>query len=281
LTGPSIRLDPRIHAVRRDIADICLADRVFAPHYAAPQLCHCAAPSAILHEKPDPGARAASQLLRGEAFAVIDISGGWAWGYGLHDRYVGYVREEALGLVDEPTHVVRAPQALLFAAPDIKSPVVGRWPIGASFSGQAQDGFIGCVEGFLHERHVRPIAETERDPVAVAERLIGAPYLWGGRGDGGIDCSGLVQLALGLCGIAAPRDTDLQRAALGEEIATDEALRRGDLIFMPGHVGMMVDADRLIHANAFWMAVKVEPLADVVARLGTGDGITSRRRIVS
>ena len=233
-----------------------------------------------MYEKPDLSARAASQLLRGDAFAVIDLSGGWAWGYGLHDRYVGYVREEALGPVEEPSHVVRTSQALIFAQPDIKSTVVGRWPIGASFSGEPQAGFVGCVEGYLHDRHVRPIGEPDRDPVAVAERLIGAPYLWGGRGSGGIDCSGLVQLALALCGIAAPRDTDLQRAALGDEIDADDPLRRGDLIFMPGHVGMMVDADRLLHANAFWMAVTVEPLAAVVARLGEGEAVISRRRIV-
>jgi hypothetical protein len=283
LSGPSIRLDPRIHAVRRDIADICLADRVFAPHYARPHLCHCALPSAMLHEKPDAAAPAASQLLRGESFAVIDISGGWAWGYGLHDRYVGYVREEALGPVEEPTHVVRAAEALVFAAPDIKSRVIARLPIGARFRGQAQDGFVAGAGGYLHERHVRLLEERDGDPVAVAERLIGAPYLWGGRGAGGIDCSGLVQLAFGLSGISMPRDTDLQRVAIGQEIDAGDPLRRGDLVFFPGHVGMMVDADRLLHANAHWMAVTVEPLADVVARAGgaAGNPILARRRIVS
>jgi hypothetical protein len=282
LVGPSVWLDPRVHAVRRDIADICLADRVFAPHYARPQLCHCAIPSATLYDKAGNEARAASQLLRGDDFAVIDVSGGWAWGYSLHDRYVGYVRADALGPIQETTHVVRVPEALLFAAPDIKSPVLARWPIGASFRGEAEGSFVACAEGYLHARHVRRISEHDVDPVAVAERLIGAPYLWGGRGAGGIDCSGLVQLALGMCGIAVPRDTDQQRTTIGHGIAADDSLRRGDLIYFPGHVGMMVDADRLLHANAFWMAVTIEPLADVVARAASEGGqVLARRRVMS
>jgi hypothetical protein len=281
LTGPSVRLDPRIHAVRRDIADISLADCVFAPHYARAYEHCCIGSSSMLHDRPDASAAAVSQLLRGETFAVIDAEGGWAWGYGGHDRYVGYVREDALGPVEASDHVVSARVALVFADADIKSAVMARWPLGSRFSGQPAGDFVAAAEGFVHARHVRALDAPDRDPVAVAERLLGAPYLWGGRGGGGIDCSGLVQLALGMCGHTVPRDTDLQRAAIGREIAANEVLRRGDLIFFPGHVGMMVDANRMIHANAFWMAVTIEPLAEVVARLASSfaEPIVSRRRI--
>lgn len=236
----------------------------------------------MLHERPDDSSPASSQLLRGETFAVIDIAGGWAWGYGEHDGYVGYVREKVLGRMEAPSHYVCAPWALVFAKPDIKSAVVDRWPIGATLTGEEADGFIACAAGYVHVRHARAVNDREEDPVSVAERLIGMPYLWGGRGGGGIDCSGLVQMALGLCGIGAPRDTDLQRAGLGEEIAAGAQLRRGDLIYMPGHVGMMVDAERMVHANAYWMAVTIEPLTDVVARVAKdhAEPIVARRRIV-
>lgn len=283
LTGPSVELDLRVNAVRRDIADVALADRIFAPHYARASHCRCIAPSASMYEHPDANAKAVSQLLFGEEFAVIDVAGGWAWGYSARDRYVGYLHRNALGDGREATHVVTVPLALVFAAPDIKSQVVARWTMGARFQGSDGDGFAECAEGFLHLRHIRKLDEQADDPVAVAERLIGQPYLWGGRGGGGIDCSGLVQLAMGMCGIDAPRDSDQQSAVLGREIDAEAALRRGDLIFMPGHVGMMVDGDRLIHANAFWMAVTVEPLAAVVTRAGErhADPILARRRLAS
>ena len=234
----------------------------------------------MMREVGDGSARAVSQLIAGEAFAVIDISGDWAWGYSLHDHYVGHVPIAALGAkTDAVTHMVSVPLALVFAAPDIKSTLVGTLSVGARIDGEVDRGFVRTSGGYVHTRHLRLVEDVEEDPVAVAERLIGLPYLWGGRGAGGIDCSGLVQLALGLCGRSCPRDSDQQRL-LGDEIEDGE-LRRGDLVFFPGHVGFMADGETLLHANAHWMAVVAEPLADVVARLLPNHDrpIVARRRI--
>lgn len=235
----------------------------------------------MLRAGPSADARGISQLVHGESFAVLDIAAGWAWGRCLHDDYVGYLPASALGLVAAPSHIVTAPIALIFADADIKAPLVARLTIGARVHGQLIGDFLRTDTGFIHRRHVRATDMIESDCVAVAERLIGMPYLWGGRGADGIDCSGLVQRALGLGGIAVPRDSEQQREGLGRALAEDETLVRGDLVFFPGHVGLMVDATRIIHANAFWMAVTVEPLADVVARLVPthANPVSARRRI--
>ena len=100
----------------------------------------------------------------------------------------------------------------------------------------------------------------------VAESLLGTPYLWGGNGRWGIDCSGLVQAALTACGIPCPGDSDLQRAAFP---AVDD-IRRGDLLFWPGHVALAMSPDRMIHATAFAMAVIAEPIAGAIARIDAG-----------
>ena len=280
LAGPSARLDPRIHAVRRDIADIALADRVFAPHYAVPLSHGCLASAVPMRAAPASDAVAVSELLRGEEFAVVDSSGGWAWGYSRHDRYVGYVPVDALGAITTPTHIVATPAALVFTAPDIKSPVVEWLPMGAQLTATGEAGtFLSLDNGFIHSRHVVPLGERVSDFVEVAARLTGVPYRWGGRSGDGIDCSGLVQLALGFSGIAAARDTDLQATTLGEPIANQASLRRGDLVFLPGHVGIMADDTHLLHANAHWMRVVTEPLADVLARQPEGKGISALRRL--
>ena len=265
--------------MRQDIADLELADRIFAPHYARAERRGCNVASTMVRGAPDAGATAVSQLLYGEDFHVLDISGGWAWGYCGHDHYVGYVPAASLDAPIEPSHIVTAPRALLFSNADIKAPVSAGLPMGARIAGEREGDFIASPIGYLHHRHVRPVDAMSADPAAVAEGLTGAPYLWGGRTSDGLDCSGLVQLALGLCGIAAPRDSDQQRAMGAEIVGT---LQRGDLIFFPGHVGLMADGERLIHANAFWMAVTIEPLADVVARLKPGheQPIVARRRLV-
>lgn len=263
------------------MADAALAGTLFAPHYARAEQRMCLAPSVMLRATPGDAAEAVSQLLRGEGFAMLDVAGGWAWGYCVHDHYVGYLPADALAEAEAPTHIVSAPQALLFSAPDIKSPVRAIWPIGARFAGEEAGVFVRCGELYLHHRHVAPADSRVADPVAVAESLVGLPYLWGGRGGGGIDCSGLIQLALARAGHAAPRDTDQQRAALGRELGADEPLQRGDVVFFPSHAGLMVDRERLIHANAYTMGVTIEPLADFVARLAPNHDrpVLARRRI--
>jgi len=274
--------DPRTCAARRDIADIALADQIFAPRYAEPMPQRITARSTMVRGSKDLASPAISQLLQGEGFSVLDISGEWAWGFCEHDGYVGYVPLAVLGPVEDHSHVVSVREAILFAAPDIKSNALGTLPMGARVAGAQEDAFIRTDEGFIHERHLIAAGRTSPDFVATAERLIGSPYLWGGRGAGGIDCSGLVQLALGLSGTAAPRDSDQQLAGLGTEIGKDARLSRGDLVFFPGHVGIAVDDSRILHANAYAMAVTVEPLEAVVDRLRESyeAPIIGRRRLL-
>ncbi len=280
LDGVSRRYDPRVTAIRPDLADIALADLCFAPHYAAPAARGCAAPFATLRAGPGASAIAVSELLHGETFQVLDARGDWAWGYCGHDHYVGYVALDALGEPIVPSHVTTG-AAPLFAAADIKSPILALYPAHVKLAGTIDGTFLATDAGFVHARHIRPLGETETDWVAAAGRHMGVPYVWGGRGGLGLDCSGLVQVALAACGIAAPRDTDQQAEAIGMTLDDHAELRRGDLVFFPGHVGLMMDGERLLHANAHWMAVTIEPLGDVIARLADKHErpVTARRRV--
>lgn len=281
LDGRSVALDRRIHAARGDLADLSLAGTLFSAHYARAVPLTCVAAGTPVLAEAAASAEATSELLRGETFHALDVTTDWAWGFCGHDGYVGYVRRDALDVEEQPTHWIVADTAPLFSAADIKAPIADYWPRGARFAGTEEGDFIACAEGYVHVRHARPLAERPDDWVAVAERYAGQPYVWGGRGHRGVDCSGLVQVALAQCGIAVPRDTDLQCEGIGEPVDQDAGHRRGDILFFPGHVGIMTDATHLLHANAHWMAVVREPLADVVARLADArpGPIIARRRI--
>jgi cell wall-associated NlpC family hydrolase len=256
-----------VHAVRRDVADIALADWIFAPHYALAHPQAVSLPFATIFTAPQREAAAGSQLFFGEAFHVLDIAGGWAWGFCGHDHYVGYIAANAIAAPISPTHFISVREAPLFSSASIKAPVAMTLSLGARVEGTMAGDFLETSRGFVHRRHILPVDTRLEDTVATAGMLLGAPYLWGGRGSGGADCSGLVQIALTLAGYPCPRDSDQQQAEIGRGLAPDEPYARGDLIFFPGHVGLMVDGNRLLHANAWWMSTVIEPLEDVLARL--------------
>jgi cell wall-associated NlpC family hydrolase len=273
--------DPRHTLARPDLAAAWLEGVTPASRYAAATAWRTKGPAVAILASGDPMAAQVDQLLFGEAFDVIEVSRGFAWGQARRNGYVGFVEAEALSPdVFAPTHWVSAPSTFAFAEPSIKSRPFGPLSLNALVEIEAEDDRLALARGagWIAKIHLRPIGRVFEDPASVAEGFVGVPYLWGGRTCVGLDCSGLVQQALFACGRGCPRDTD-QQAGLGVAVRGTD-LRRGDLVFWPGHVGMMLDADRLIHANAHHMAVAVEPLAaaaDRIARTATGEPTAFRR----
>lgn len=274
LTGPRPRLDPRHFIARSDVVDIALADRVAAARYVMPAPMVSRVPRTPIRAAGQADAVAVSELLFGEGFDLFDVAGDWGFGRSAHDHYTGWVTMAALAPgVMSAGQRVSARVAPVFARPDLKAPVLVELPFGARVSGVPEGNFIALATGgYLHGRHLVAAAAT---PLAVARTFAGAPYLWGGRTPMGVDCSGLVQVALAACGVAAPRDSDQQRDQLGMAVAFADR-RGGDLVFFPGHVGILVDAITLFHANAYWMATIEEPLADVIGR---GAEVIAVRRV--
>ena len=261
--------DPRVTLARPDLADALLQGLIHAARFAETTPCRCTVPTAAIRAAPEASAEQWDQLLFGESFLVIETGRGWAWGQAARDGYVGFVQIDQLkaGAL-QPTHRVSALRAYAFSGPDIKSPPLGLYSLNAFVTVEAEEERFLKADGsgWFPREQLAPIGIFESDPAAVAETFLGAPYQWGGRESLGLDCSGLVQQALYACGRACPRDSDMQ-AQLGAPAALG-ALKRNDLIFWRGHVGIMLDAQRLLHANAFRMRVSIEPLAEAIARIG-------------
>ena len=278
-------LDRRRHAYRDDLAAEHLHDRVTAQRYVPGtrgQVIHSATQ---LRDRPDLKAGWTTEALFGEIVTVYERKDGWAWVQLERDDYVGYVHEGALSdQVREPTHMVRAIGTFLYPEPDIKSPPWVHLSITASLA-IAEEGptFCRLADGrHVPTRHIIDRTRFAADFVAIAERFVGIPYAWGGKTRLGVDCSGLVQVAMQAAGHVCPRDSDMQQAEVGDAVTISEHLddlQRGDLVFWKGHVGIMTDGFLLLHANAHHMAVALEPLKTAVDRIArAGSPITAIRR---
>jgi len=283
------RLDPNRNAYRPDLADRRLEGQVQADRFADGVAACCRSGVAPIKARPNDASEQVNQLLYGETVEVFERRHGWAWARCDHDGYVGYVREEALDeALDPPTHRVLALRSFLFPEPGLKKPPLDALPLTAAIRVDGEDNGYLHLEGggWLFAKHATTAERIADDPVATATRFIGVPYLWGGRSALGIDCSGLIQLCLAASAIAAPRDTYMQADELGDDIAIPKdpmKLRRGDLIFFPGHVGFYDGAGNLVHANGHDGMVSSHPLETVLERERRlrGNAITRVRRPAS
>ena len=242
------------------------------------------AASAPLRRRPALNSPLDSEALHGETVFVYEEKNDFAFAQLERDGYVGYLPSAALGLAIEPTHRVAVLRTHAYPGPNIKAPPRMAMSLGAVLRVErfAGDFAISADGAHYFARHLMPIDACEPDFVAVAERFLETPYLWGGRTSEGIDCSGLVQTALRAAGAPAPRDSDMLEREVGASVAQDLPLRRGDLVFWRGHVGILADAETLIHANGWHMRVVKEAFSAAQARIATNGGgaVTSVRRVL-
>lgn len=279
--------DPRLTAARGDIAAKYLEGKVSAERFVAGEEFEIAHALAPLCEAPRSDAALLTQALKGERVTIYDRTGeGFAWGQLNGDGYVGWLPDAALAKPSAaPTHKVTALRTFAFPGPSIKLPPVETLSLGARLTITREDGGVFAVtrEGWhLPRRHLGGIDALESDFVTVAERFVGTPYLWGGKSSLGIDCSGLVQVALTAAGTGCPRDSDMQKEGLGRELTAAEtgALQRGDLIFWKGHVAIVRDATTIVHANAHHMATVIEHTREAIARIkAAGSEVVAIKRL--
>ncbi len=282
------KLDPRINAFRDDLAANYLQDIVRAPRYVAGEPRQIAAPAAAVRATPKFDAPVTTEALMGEMVTLYDVRDGWGWVQLQDDRYVGYMTLDGLSALVEPcTHRVSARLTYLYPAPDMKRPPITKlsFSTAVTLMGRPEGRFFELSRGgYIFADHLVGIRERAKDYVRVAERFVGAPYLWGGKTTLGIDCSALVQISMNAAGASCPRDSDMQASGAGEAIDPKhlDTVQRGDLLFWQGHVAIAQSGDWLLHASGHHMEVVVEPIRRAIERIGESHGplLVIRRPVI-
>jgi len=292
--------DPRLKAYRRDLADKSLQGSVEAQNFVQGVQARIIAPVADVYrqapqkrQKQPPKRReasqagplhpgAATQLLYGTDVTVFERCRGYAWVQAKADSYVGYVRESDLSGAGalpaaEPSHRVTAARSFVYSEADLRAAPTQILSMGSVLSISAEKEHRGTRYALLPSgeamiaAHLQELNYYAKDYVSVAENLLHTPYLWGGASAFGLDCSGLVQLALHMSGQQVLRDSDMQAASIGAVLADSgdppAQLQRGDLVFWRGHVAILCDKRHIIHANGASMTVRIEPLDHAIERI--------------
>ncbi len=271
--GAKTALDRRLNAYRDDLADARLRGIVAAPRYVEGRAARVVIGRAPVRRRPEPQAEIDTFYHYGEEVLVFDEAGGYAWCQSLFDGYVGYVeaRHIAIGAAPTPTHFVATLGTYAYGVPDLRSPATDflprHSPVVVAESGLVTRGteYVRLDTGIsLPRASLSRQMPRSSDIVGAAALYLGCPYLWGGRSWLGIDCSGLVQSAFRDIGVTVLRDTDMQRDSIGDAVSAsdDGDLRRGDLLYLPGHVLIYAGDGAVIHADGASMAVRRDGLKE-------------------
>ncbi len=270
-------LDHRLNIYRDDLADERLKDQVKADKYVAGWPAVITSHFADLLESPILDAPLLRQAIYGERVTVFEEKDGFSWAQRDWDGYVGYVQSRTLGKRNDiPTHRVIVPRTFLYPGADLRFPRCGYLSMGSEIcitdvAETRGTQYSQLVDGsWIITKHINSVEEYADDFIEVAKTLMYTPYLWGGNSGFGLDCAGLLQLSMMMTGRAVAADSDLQAASIGEIIDTSNGfddLQRGDLIFWPGHVGIMENATTLLHSSGHTMNVASEPHKQAIERI--------------
>ena len=233
--------------------------------------------STFMKSEPTETSPLETECLFGETVEILDECLDWVYCKLNTDSYHGWVKKEGLGKTKNSTHRVIANRSFVYADKNPKSNYLLYLPLGAQLvinniqSEWAETSLYYNNKtqiGYIPSKHIVNIDHGVKDWVEVAQLLEGTPYKWGGRDTIGLDCSALLQLSYQTYGENIPRNTSQQIQLKKKNIKDINDLKRGCVIFWKGHVGIMIDSLNCIHANAFHMQTKTEPLNQIINRIG-------------
>ncbi len=221
---------------------------------------YCQVSISPMRKSPSDASEMVSQLLFGEIVKVTDQQNNWIYIQSQQDQYEGWIDEKQIIYLSEKEafnwlgkQIITTKNTLILG-PFGKQSI----PQGSYISKKSPTTFSIGNQNYTSIYKPKEIAL-----ISFAKTYLNTPYLWGGKSNAGIDCSGFSQIVYRSQGIELPRDAS-QQVHLGNSINRKQA-KAGDLAFFTNdagkviHVGILLSNSKIIHASG---RVKIDKLDD-------------------
>ena len=220
-----------------------------------------------VYKKKNLQSEVATQLLYGDTFKVLKKYGSWIKIKNDLDFYKGFIKNRNFPPNYKNTHKVFSLRTQLYSKPHVKNKIKKELSFGSRIKvTEKKNNFYKFDNLWVKKNDLKKIDHKTKNVFKNIKKFLNVKYKWGGKHFSGIDCSALIQLLLNYNNKFCPRDSKDQIRYFKKKVKLNN-IKKNDLFFWKGHVGIATSKKRIIHAYGPYKKVVDMTISKTINRI--------------